>query len=434
MEEVKEIKEQKIAISEFVEKSLLSFGIDVNTNRQLSNLYDGLKPSYRRIIYTAMELGNKMKTVTLSGTCVSRYHPHGDASLLQPISNLVNSGVLGGNGNHGMKMFRGDNLPPAAPRYTECWISDKWKAIFKDLLPYVPYVPSELEGFNEPLYLPSPVPLCFLTGSLGIGFGVNTRTPVFSCESMLDAYFNDDPKLLKPSIDIELDYDNSELDRLWNTGIGNVTYSFHCKWGNSKSGQGVYISGDPTLFKPSLSVLEKLVTEGKIFINDETDRTGQKIFISRNYNIKSISWEYLLDLCKSASTKMRTYRLTVCEGDKAYLIPLKEWLKVSVENYLRLVDVLKSDKISKYEFDRLVYLNLPRVAEYLFNHRNSNNEEISNELELDIEIIRAILQKSINTLKNTETTEKVNSIMGKINYYKSLNPSDYLKTIIKQFN
>lgn len=426
---------ESISIANYVSNAIYEFGKEVNLNRQIPNIYDGLKPVYRRLIYIALShsTSNPIKSATIIGECMGKYHPHGDRSLMEPLNQLYKYGVFTGNGNFGKKTLLGRDIKAAAPRYTEVMVSPKYRDIFSELLNYVPYRDAEIMGNKEPQYLPTPIPLCLLQSSFGIGIGVNSRIPAFTFDSLMDAYFQDDPKLLRSSYGLILG-DDSELDRLWNTGIGNVTYSFHCKWGNSKSGQGVYISGDPTLFKPNLSVLEKLVTEGKIFINDETDRTGQKIFISRNYNIKSISWEYLLDLCKSASTKMRTYRLTVCEGDKAYLIPLKEWLKVSVENYLRLVDVLKSDKISKYEFDRLVYLNLPRVAEYLFNHRNSNNEEISKELELDIEIIRAILQKSINTLKNTETTEKVNSIMGKINYYKSLNPSDYLKTIIKQFN
>lgn len=423
---------ERIPISDFVESSLLSFGTDVNNNRQLPNLYDGLKPAYRRIIYTAMELGNITKSVTISGTCISKYHPHGDASLIQPISNLVNCGILNGNGNHGMKKLRGDNLGPAAPRYTEAGISEKWKNIFKDLIKYVPFVPSELEGYTEPEYLPTPIPLCFLTGTLGIGFGVNTRVPVFSCDSMIRAYYEDDPELLEPSIDIELIHDESELKELWTRGIGKLTYKFKCEWGNSPSGRGIYISGDPTLFKPNLSLLERLAADGKIFMNDETDKNSQKLFIARNYNVKSLNLDKLMEYCQQASINSRVYRLTVSDGGGSYLIPLKEWIGVTINNYLRLVDEYKSDMIGKHEFDKKIYENLPRVADYLFNHRDTTNEEICKALNLEKDIVSAILSKSINTLKNTETKSRILSIEEKLKEYKSLNPEEYLTNIVSK--
>lgn len=50
----------RISIADYVSNAIYEFGKEVNLNRQLPSLYDGLKPVYRRLIYTAMSYSSSV--------------------------------------------------------------------------------------------------------------------------------------------------------------------------------------------------------------------------------------------------------------------------------------------------------------------------------------------------------------------------------------
>lgn len=423
-------------IGTYVTDAMKIFGKDVNTKRQLPLIHDGLKPVYRRIIYETLvnSTGKMTKTASIAGRVIATTHMHGDQSVIPPISNLVRWGILDGQGNHGMKSLIGDDIDPAAARYTEACISQKYLNIFKDLMPYVPYVDAEMAGFIEPTYLPTPTPLCLTFSTLGIGIGVNTRIPAFTVKSMIDALLNDDPNLLEAPFGLTLVKEESELDSLWNVGIGRLTYSYKVYSGNSAAGHGVFIEGEAELFKPELSKLQAQRDLGRIFINDETDKTGTRIFIGRNYNVKAINYDQILELAKEAGTLKKTYRLTVSDGENVYLIPLKNWLKFTYDNYVELVKTYRLDKIEKYRFDYEVYDNLPKVVDLLYKNRDLTPTDISDQLKISLDIVTTILSKSINTLRNTDGgAKKLESIKEKIEYYTNLDPLTKVNELIDAF-
>jgi hypothetical protein len=429
------MKDNKMGIGEYVEKSLTLFGEDVNTQRQLPLIYDGLKPVYRRVIYETLtnSVGVMAKTAAISGHVISTNHPHGTASVEPPISNLVRWGILDGQGNHGMKSLMGDDIDAAAPRYTEAKISQKYLNIFKELMPYVPYKPAEIQG-EEPEYLPTPVPLCLTYGTLGIGHGANTRIPAFTVRSMMNALKHNNPKLLEAPFGLKLIPSECEFDLLWTKGIGKLTYTFNVYEASSESGYGCYIEGEPELFKPDLSVFNQLRDLGRIYINNETDKTGNRIFIGRNYNVKSITYDQIKEMAEKASKYVKTFRLTVSNGKKIYLIPLRDWLKTTHDNYIEVIKRYKEDKISKFEFDYEVYKYLPQVVELLYKNRELTAEQIANTLKIKVEIVSSVLSKSINTLRNTDSgTKKLESLQEKINYYKNLNPLIKINELINEF-
>lgn len=423
----------KQAIGSFVGFAMKLFGQEVNTKRQLPSVYDGLKPSYRHIIYEEMKTGNQMrKSADVAGSCISTTHGHGDASLKDPISNLVRWGISTGQGNHGKKLLIGGDTEPSAMRYTEVRLSDQYIRIFSDLMPYVPYVPAEIKGV-EPVYLPTPIPLCLTTGTLGVGLGVNCRIPAFTVTSMLNALMHDDPELLESPFGLMIDPDKSELDKLWETGVGKICYKFKVEEATCEGVRGVTIEGQPELFKPNLSRLEKLVSQGKIYIIDQTTGKSTKLFIAREYNIKSVSYDDILKMALEASENTRTYRLTVADGDNAYLIPLKDWLTFTYTNYLGLIDQFKEDKINKLNWDYQVFENLPKVVEVLYNNRDLTPDQIAEEVNISTEIVKAILSKSISMLRRKDTTEKLDKIKSDIETYKNIIPQQFVSDIINEF-
>ena len=198
------------------------------------------------------------------------------------------------------------------------------------------------------------------------------------------------------------------------------------------AGKGEMIVGDAELFKPNLAVFDPWINDGRVFILDLTDSIG-RVFVGRNPNVRAISLDDIERMCIDAATYEKTFRLTVADKDQVYLCPLKYWLRDTYENYLGLVDKFKSDKLSKYQFDYQVYDNLPKVAECLFNNRNATDSEISSTLNLDPEIVSAIMKKSISTLRLKDTSSKLASIEEKINYFTNLDPKQVVVDKINEF-
>ena len=133
-------------------------------------------------------------------------------------------------------MIYGDDISPAAARYTEAKISSKFRSIFSDLMPYVPFKDGELEE-QEPEYIPTPIPLSLLFGGLGIGFGANMRIPAFTIKSIYNALIKDDPELLEAPFGLKLIKDKSQLKELWDTGLGRLTYQYQVYYEENEAGE-----------------------------------------------------------------------------------------------------------------------------------------------------------------------------------------------------
>lgn len=426
-----------VGILDFVEDVITVFGKDVNSNRSLLAVYDGLKPSYRRTFVTALKNGNKfMKTASISGTAIASLHPHGDASINAVISALCRYGIFDGAGNHGAKFIRSASLTvaPSAARYTEARVNQKWRDLISPLLKYVPWIEAEMEGFTEPLYLPTPIPLGLTFGAKGIGIGCNCNIPAFTAKSMYEALLADDPKLLKAPFGLVLDIKSQGLQDLWNTGVGRVGYAFKA----TKEQGGFYLKGDAELFSANpqgMKHLESWCDEGLIRIVDETDEDGSRLFFERTPGVKKIDDDDIQREVIKSATNTRVYRLTVCRGDQAFIIPLKIWLRECYENYLRLVDKYKQDNINKIKFDIEVYTWLPEVAKILIKKPESEDQEIADKLKIKVEVVKAIMQKSISSLKKSnDTTEKVASLNNDLKEFTNLDPVKYTESIINKFD
>jgi len=118
--------------SEAVSEQFKLYGEYVNLHRHIPYVYDGLKPSYRRTIQSALDVAKtKMaKVATISGHTIGTYHPHGDASINPIVSQLVQAGIFKGQGNHGADVLHGEDISPAAPRYIEAMLSSGLSCLY----------------------------------------------------------------------------------------------------------------------------------------------------------------------------------------------------------------------------------------------------------------------------------------------------------------
>ena len=160
-------------LKDLINENFIQYASYVIRDRAIPQLEDGLKPVQRRIMHALYEKddGRFNKVANIVGHCM-QYHPHGDASIEDALVNLVNrSYLIEGQGNFG-NIFTGD--PAAASRYIECRLTDLARnELFNPKL--TEYVPSYDGRNQEPVILPSKLPLILMLGSEGIAVGLSTR-------------------------------------------------------------------------------------------------------------------------------------------------------------------------------------------------------------------------------------------------------------------
>lgn len=426
-------------IGQIAEECYTYFGSYVNNFRAIANLADGLKISYRRLIWAALQFpkGQDIPTMNLISS-LTKWHPHGTQGCEGLNAVLVNSGVFSGHGFFGNIQIDGVVNPHSATRYTRNRLSDLYWDIIGDNVKYVDLIESP-QGGMEPTYIPLPLPLClYLKGSVvsGLGVGVMSEYPNFSPKSMFMAYKKNDPNLLEPNIDILIDKKNSELDRLWNTGKGRVIYSYKISRAMSTDGksEGILFEGDTAIFTPKLKGFKKLIEAGKVYTEDITDEKGPKLFVGRVPGAKGITTKDIEDIARKICYDATTYQLNVTNSKTTFRIPLKDWIDYTYKNYIELVSKVNAKKIEKCKFDIMVQEALPFIADYILNKNpRATDSEISKALNLPPEVIEVVMSKPISYLrKNKDTSDRVKGLKDKLKELKKFDPIKYTEEIINK--
>lgn len=425
-----------LPIGKATEDAILDAASYIDNQRVLANVMDGCKPSYRRLIWSALQFpkGEMQPSVQIINK-MSSFHPHDLSSLKFLQASMVRSGIFEGKGAFGMTSILGDVKEPGAPRYTKTKLSSLYYDILAPLLPDVDKVESPV-GPEEITYCPTVFPLCLFFRGLvsGIGYGISTIYPCFSPTSLYQAYINNDPNLLEPNIDILIDKKNSELKELWETGKGRVIYSYKLSRYTDDAGkQGFMFEGDTYIFTPNLKKINKLVEAGQVFIDDYTDVNGPRMFVGL-VNSRGISLETLEKLCRQCCYDATVYQLNVTDGSTCFRIPLKDWLDYTYKNYINLLIKVNTRRIKKTEFDIAVLEALPDVARYIMEvNPKASNEEICKKLGLSEDVVKVVMEKPISYLrKNSDTTGRVKDLKAKLKELKKFNPIAYTEEIIKR--
>lgn len=176
---------------------MMSYGINVNLQRAIPLITDGLKPVMRRILYQIWVHYKDMAVPVASAIGdLGKIHPHGDqgqtgtfARMAQPFSN--NIPLLVAKGNPGTAVA-GDDY--AAARYFKVKLSKfVMDVLFKDFDGKVNMKPAYDDVTLEPFSLPSRFPIILLNGSSGIGYTLSSMIYPHNLNEIADATI----KLLK---------------------------------------------------------------------------------------------------------------------------------------------------------------------------------------------------------------------------------------------
>src|SRR5713101_3000987 len=183
-----------INIEEEMRRSYLDYSMSVIIGRALPNVYDGLKPVHRRILYAMFREGlhyNRRfsKCAGVVGECLKKYHPHGDSAVYDALVRLAQPWsmrypLVDGQGNFGSV----DGDPPAAYRYTEARLMKIAHELLADIdQDTVDFVANFDESTTEPVVLPTRVPNLLINGSNGIAVGMATNIPPHNLTEILEA-------------------------------------------------------------------------------------------------------------------------------------------------------------------------------------------------------------------------------------------------------
>lgn len=179
----------EVALRDFGKKNMTTYALAVNLNRSVPDLFDGLKPVQRRILWGMANSGGRslQKSAQTVGFVLGKLHPHGDNSVYEAMVNMVAqpTPTIFGSGNWG-SMIDG----PAAYRYTNSKLTGYGLSfvepdyIHKEVTAFVPNFDDK---WVEPVTLPAQLPNLLLNGvETGIGVGITTKIPSFTAESVLD--------------------------------------------------------------------------------------------------------------------------------------------------------------------------------------------------------------------------------------------------------
>ena len=189
---------ESVEASDVSEIYMCEYGININLQRSIPMINDGVKLVVRRILYM-MYL--KYRNVGVKGTSLIgdalKIHPHGDLGMGGIISRMCQSfsnniPLLNAPSNTG-NATTGDDY--ASPRYIiNITLSDFAKdVLFDEFDGKVNMRESSDIAIKEPIALPSKFPIILLNGTSGIGWTLSTDVPPYNLNEIADATI----KLLK---------------------------------------------------------------------------------------------------------------------------------------------------------------------------------------------------------------------------------------------
>jgi len=263
------------ALHRRMDTSFLEYASYVIRDRAIPNLADGLKPVQRRILWSLHQKddGKFIKVANVVGHCM-QYHPHGDASIGDALIVLTNKRYLiEGQGNFG-NLYTGDAA--AAPRYIECRLTDLAREeIFNDEL--TQFVPSYDGRNQEPVVLPSRLPLLLMLGTEGIAVGLSSRILPHNFPELIQAQI---AILKKQPFKVLPDFTTGGLmdAREYRDGAGSVKMRAKIK---VKDESTVVIKELPptTTTESLIASIEDATRKGKLKVKSINDFTSEAVEI-----------------------------------------------------------------------------------------------------------------------------------------------------------
>lgn len=184
----------KFNISRYLTDELIKFFHD-DCKRSIPNIFDGLKESQRKIIYSAKKrnLHHKIKVAQFGAYVAehTNYH-HGEENLFKTIIKMAqtfpgsnNLPLFIADGQFGSRLEGGEDA--ASPRYIYTKIPDYFNILFNSKDDSLLKYRIDDGDIVEPYFYIPVIPLLLVNGCLGIGTGWMSNIPSFNPKDILYA-------------------------------------------------------------------------------------------------------------------------------------------------------------------------------------------------------------------------------------------------------
>ncbi|MDR0854817.1 MAG: DNA topoisomerase 4 subunit A, partial [Christensenellaceae bacterium] len=291
-------------INDELGRSFVAYAMEVNVNRAIPDVCDGLKPVQRRILYAMNEINNThdkayKKCARTVGEVLGKYHPHGDSSIYDALVRMAQDftmrmPLIDGHGNFGSV----DNDPAAASRYTEARLAKVASILLQDLeKDTVNFCPNFDDTETQPVVLPAGFPNLLVNGSDGIAVALATHIPPHNLGDVIDATcaLIDNPEseiedLIKivrcpdyPTGGVILGH--NAILKAYKTGHGGIIIRSKYEIEETDTKTRIIVTEIPyNVCKEDLigdvrTLMKDKKIEGIAYINDESDRFGMRIVI-----------------------------------------------------------------------------------------------------------------------------------------------------------
>jgi len=322
-------------LARIMDENFLDFASYTICNRAIPTVEDGLKPVQRRILYALFEKddGRFIKVANIIGHTM-QYHPHGDASIGSALVNLTNKRYLiEGQGNFG-NIYTGDGA--AAPRYIECRLTPLARdEIFNKKT--TAFIPSYDGRNQEPVLLPSKLPLLLMLGAEGIAVGLSTTILPHNFIELLEAeiaILQNKPFEVLPDFHTGGRLDVSEYE----DGVGRITVRARML---PQGNNAVVITEIPfgQTTESIIASIEDAARRKKVPVKSIQDATSDKVEIIVNLiagasSEKAIDALYAFTKCEQKVTT----NMVVIENNRPCERTVSEVLRANVAQLLTLLE------------------------------------------------------------------------------------------------
>ncbi|MFK7898048.1 MAG: DNA topoisomerase IV subunit A [Myxococcota bacterium] len=336
-------------------------------DRAIPDLRDGLKPVQRRILHTLFKMndGRFHKVANVMGDTM-KLHPHGDASIGDALVVLANKDYfIERQGNFG-NLLTGHSA--AAPRYIECRLTQL--ALDTMFHPALTEMVPSYDGRNEePVLLPSKLPVVLMTGAEGIAVGMATKILPHNLPEIWQAQID---VLQKKKFKLYPDFPQGGLMDVSNyeDGAGKVEVRAKIE---SQDRKTVVVRELPfgTTTEGLIASIESAVGKGRVKISSIDDFTTDKVeidlSIARGSDAKEVIPQLYAytDCSVSVSSNLvvikdrKPIQMTVTEITHELTAGLKEQLKRELEyDREQLIDRKHWLTLEQIFVEKRVYKNI----------------------------------------------------------------------------
>jgi DNA gyrase/topoisomerase IV subunit A len=183
-----------LPIGRYASTQYLQYAIATVKDRALPRVGDGQKPVQGRILYSMWDNGTRAgtkrtKSAAVVGEVLGKFHPHGDQSVYDALVRLAQDftmryPLIDGEGNFGSR----DGDEAAAYRYTEARLTRFADVLLAEIgQGTVDFLPNYDGTREEPVVLPSRLPVVLLNGASGIAVGMATEIPSHNLNEVAQA-------------------------------------------------------------------------------------------------------------------------------------------------------------------------------------------------------------------------------------------------------